>query len=219
MAIANLRSIETFYDGHRFRSRLEARWAVFFRELAIPYEYEPEGYKLSSGFYLPDFWLPRQDCWFEVKPAQPTEEEVALARDLGEITGKRSLIMFGQIPNPERRHYTGLRIDPHAQYPEPCTENTPFSLYEEEYDTNNGPGWMVFPYWDNHYEWCQCLKCGKFGIEYEARSARLPCDCHPDSDKEYSPWSEELEVAYRIALASRFEHGEREVGFRGGVTL
>lgn len=44
------------YNGYRFRSRLEARWAVFFDALGVKYEYEPEGYKLPNGMcYLPDF--------------------------------------------------------------------------------------------------------------------------------------------------------------------
>ena len=57
MNISNLiRPIETIYNGYRFRSRLEARWAVFFDALGIQYEYEPEGFKLSDGtMYLPDF--------------------------------------------------------------------------------------------------------------------------------------------------------------------
>lgn len=46
------------YAGQLFRSRLEARWAIFFDALAISWEYEPEGYKLESGnCYLPDFRL------------------------------------------------------------------------------------------------------------------------------------------------------------------
>jgi len=50
------KAIETEYNGYRFRSRLEARWAVFFDALGIDYEYEPEGYGLESGKkYLPDF--------------------------------------------------------------------------------------------------------------------------------------------------------------------
>lgn len=53
-----MRAIETRYNGYRFRSRLEARWAVFFDALGIQYQYEPEGYELSDGTrYLPDFWL------------------------------------------------------------------------------------------------------------------------------------------------------------------
>lgn len=51
-----MRAIETHYNGFKFRSRLEARWAVFFDTLGVKYEYEPQGYELPSGrFYLPDF--------------------------------------------------------------------------------------------------------------------------------------------------------------------
>ena len=51
-----IKPIETCYNGYRFRSRLEARWAVFFDTLGIEYEYEPQGYCLPSGKpYLPDF--------------------------------------------------------------------------------------------------------------------------------------------------------------------
>lgn len=51
-----IKPIETEYNGYKFRSRLEARWAVFFDAIEIPYEYEPEGYELKSGWYLPDFY-------------------------------------------------------------------------------------------------------------------------------------------------------------------
>lgn len=50
--------IETKYAGVRFRSRLEARWAVFFDELGVSWEYEPESYRSSDGrVYIPDFRL------------------------------------------------------------------------------------------------------------------------------------------------------------------
>lgn len=53
-----IKPIETVYNGYKFRSRLEARWAVFFEELGIKYEYEPEGYVLEDGTkYLPDFLI------------------------------------------------------------------------------------------------------------------------------------------------------------------
>lgn len=52
----NIKPIETYYNGYRFRSRLEARWAVFLDALGVEYEYEPEGFELPSGKrYLPDF--------------------------------------------------------------------------------------------------------------------------------------------------------------------
>ena len=59
---------ETEYKGYRFRSRLEARWAVFFDALDIDYEYEPEGFVLSNKqTYLPDFYLPFYNVYVEVK--------------------------------------------------------------------------------------------------------------------------------------------------------
>ena len=64
----DIKPIETYYNGYRFRSRLEARWAVFFDKAGITYQYEPEGYSLANGnYYLPDFYLPRFDLHVEVK--------------------------------------------------------------------------------------------------------------------------------------------------------
>lgn len=70
-----MKAIETHYAGCRFRSRLEARWAVFFNTLKWDWQFEPEGFQLDSGWYLPDFLVqvgkPAQGCgerWIEVKP-------------------------------------------------------------------------------------------------------------------------------------------------------
>ena len=49
-----IKAIETKYKGYRFRSRREARWAVFFDKLNVVYEYEPEGFDLDGLWYLPD---------------------------------------------------------------------------------------------------------------------------------------------------------------------
>lgn len=61
--------IPTKYKGYTFRSRLEARWAVYFDLIGITWEYEPEGYKLRNGvWYLPDFYLHQLDTFVEIKP-------------------------------------------------------------------------------------------------------------------------------------------------------
>lgn len=63
-----MQAIETHYAGYRFRSRLEARWAVFFDVFGLAYRYEPEGFELEGGGrYLPDFYLPDLRAWAEVK--------------------------------------------------------------------------------------------------------------------------------------------------------
>lgn len=63
-------AIETRAYGCRFRSRLEARWAVFLTEAGFHWEYEPEGVMTSTGGYLCDFRVSRNDVtiWLEVKP-------------------------------------------------------------------------------------------------------------------------------------------------------
>src|SRR6266496_336030 len=63
-----IQAIETRYNGYRFRSRLEARWAIFLDTLNIGYRYEHEGFDIDNTWYLPDFWLPRFDLWIEIKP-------------------------------------------------------------------------------------------------------------------------------------------------------
>lgn len=71
-----IKAIQTAYKGYHFRSRLEARWAVFFDALGLKWEYEPEGFEMPGGVrYLPDFKVYGTDTngdkiiyWFEVKP-------------------------------------------------------------------------------------------------------------------------------------------------------
>ena len=98
-----MKAIETRYKGYRFRSRLEARWAVFFDALELRWEYEREGYQLSDGTrYLPDFfvhWDAKRSArllqfrevgyWVEIKGVEPSEEELrklgALCKETGHI--------------------------------------------------------------------------------------------------------------------------------------
>ena len=89
-----IRAIETRYKGYRFRSRLEARWAVFMDAAGIAWEYEKEGYALPSGNYLPDFWLPEINCFLEIKGKHPTGDEIVLCQELT-MHGRATAIAWG----------------------------------------------------------------------------------------------------------------------------
>lgn len=103
-------AIETEYGGYRFRSRLEARWAVFFDALGIEWKYETQGFEAEGHRYLPDFYLPESDDWVEVKG-----DALALHKDLsrmrvmlgsnsplpGIAAGKSQLVLLGEIPYSE----------------------------------------------------------------------------------------------------------------------
>ena len=70
-----MKAIETQYAGVRFRSRLEARWALFFDACHAPWVYEREAFALPSGNYLPDFWLRRASgsrCCLRAKHTPPS---------------------------------------------------------------------------------------------------------------------------------------------------
>lgn len=110
----NLKPIQTEYKGYLFRSRLEARWAVFFDALGIKWEYEKEGYDLEGEWYLPDFWLPKEQKWVEIKdgaldPAiqrtdggscTETDDAIELA-DLLCVSTQNSVIVFWGPPQLE----------------------------------------------------------------------------------------------------------------------
>jgi hypothetical protein len=96
-----IRAIETRYAGHRFRSRLEARWAIFFDTLEMLWEYEPQGYVLNGTPYLPDFKLHLPDgrtVFAEVKDAEVSEhhgEHVDLCRVLARESSSPVLLLAG----------------------------------------------------------------------------------------------------------------------------
>ena len=97
-----IKAIETKYKGYRFRSRLEARWAVFFDALELKWEYEPEGFDLGDGvYYLPDFYLPEMKVWIEIKGGFATDEEIYKCRKLFSLlTGKSEttdLLVTGDV--------------------------------------------------------------------------------------------------------------------------
>lgn len=103
-----IKARETEYNGHRFRSRLEARWAVFFDALGVEYEYEPEGFVLPSGrTYLPDFAIECHgvrgrfdanthfDLYIEVKGVM-SESDASKVREFA-MNGN-SILVVGNIP-------------------------------------------------------------------------------------------------------------------------
>ena len=50
-----IRAIETKWHGCRFRSKLEAKWAVVFEAMGLEWEYEPVGFTIDGLWYAPDF--------------------------------------------------------------------------------------------------------------------------------------------------------------------
>ena len=55
------------YNGHVFRSTYEVRMATQLDRFGIAWQYEPTRFDLGSCSYYPDFYLPDEDAYIEVK--------------------------------------------------------------------------------------------------------------------------------------------------------
>lgn len=97
-----IQAINTKFDGYLFRSRLEARWAVFFNDLSFKYEYEKEGFQLEDGtWYLPDFFLTELYTWVEVKPDKIIDEDRRRALLLSKGIGDGFfVVLVNGLPGP-----------------------------------------------------------------------------------------------------------------------
>lgn len=194
-----MRPIETVFKGYRFKSRLKARWAVFYDALGIPFQYEPETFELPGELrYTPDFWLPDHDCWVTMKNADPTRRDEMKARLLSEGTNKNVFIFVGEPWIPEAGDESGILFAPGTEY---IVNDEPLPVAE------TGPT-------DASYWWCECRHCGALGLEFNGRSARLPCrgetcpEADGNGDKDYNYDSPRLVQAYTKARQARFKRQE-----------
>jgi hypothetical protein len=172
---------ETKFHGIIYKSRLEARWAVFFESLGIPYQYEPEGFEWGITKYLPDFYLPQQDYFIEVKGSYPDEEALEKGIMLSEATQKDVFLFHGEIPNPSAAE--GILESPALL----CNERLRSDLIGRN-DLFGPPGRYddVYHYGrlggPENYYWTGCPKgCSLgFGITNSGRADLLPCKCFDD---------------------------------------
>jgi hypothetical protein len=105
----SIAAIPTSYAGCRFRSRLEARWAVFFDAMGIEWRYEPEGFRIGRRNYLPDFLLPGTGTWIEVKGSRSNLHKHLMLDAAHELPGSAPgsaprLVICGPIPDVPRNH-------------------------------------------------------------------------------------------------------------------
>lgn len=97
---STIAAIETEYAGYRFRSRLEARWAVCFNEMGLDWEYEPQGFELPDGTrYLPDFHLTVAGIYAEVKGVL---DEAGAQKILEFANAGNQILLLEDIPDPDK---------------------------------------------------------------------------------------------------------------------
>lgn len=151
-----MKSIDTFYNGNYYRSRLEARWAYFFDRLGVKYLYEPEGFKHGNERYLPDFYLPEtylrnnegKGVYIEIKHQNFKEA------NFSKHWFDENLVLFC---GPPLVNIWGV-----------------WGNY----------GFQIYPYWDNAMNFWICKDCKTTKIEFSEGSYNRCPECYRSCDKE-----------------------------------
>jgi len=195
---SKIKAIETEYKGYRFRSRLEARWAIFFDALHLQWLYEDQGFQFDkvpvrissdwekiSGRYLPDFYFPKLNYYIEIKGRPATEFEMLFCAALSSTT-KSKVYLFD----------SGMFL-PGAQ--------------GFDYDAPFSKRFIDGEFSDSPLMWMKCDKCGKIDITFDGWvHYSSQCSCYDDNNRKKYGGSDHPNIvaAYKKALSSRFEYGE-----------
>lgn len=221
-----IQSIDTYYRGHLFRSRLEARWAAVFDDLGIRWEYEPQGYRVGENRrpYLPDFYLTDLGWWIEVKGASD-RLDISLLVDAVHPThglGRTdpwyftNILILGPIPECENAfplHYSIRQSAAIGQLRSGCQASCVFTsplfglhhfLPADYVISSNGPEGQ-----DKSRELDTLRRWGALVMSAgRAQSARPEGDLTRALLMPMKRRSHHLEAAYLRGRTARFEHGE-----------
>jgi hypothetical protein len=211
-----IQAIETRYAGHRFRSRLEARWTVFFNALGIKWEYEPQGFLVGHDErpYLPDFYLPRGKLWVEVKGSEDTLDiDLLVAAAVAHSglpldpsgtphpdpsnAGPRLLILG---PVPQHRYVNVQPVHSVLSFHKgDVSQTSAWFDADGSVQHEDGPGGLIGSdapdiRWDTRgTEWGNFTGCGCLIFDDDTRDIAV---------------QRRVGDAYRAARSARFEHGE-----------
>jgi hypothetical protein len=195
----HLRAIETHAYGYRFRSRLEARWAVFFTELGVSWEYEPQGFDVGGEPYLPDFRVVTGDLvyWYEVKP-----RDTRSCEKFEKFTELLGLNDGGTLRDVEARLLSGDPYDvfgEHYACPRCGRSKSPDGLGDDEV------GFLCHP--------CDMVTACGGGNPAEVGFAGIPYTPEKGwivvSTQDFNLLNEKIDKACLVARKARFEHGEQ----------
>jgi hypothetical protein len=204
-----IKAIETKYKDYRFRSRLEARWAVFFDALGVKWEYEKEALDIPAysarpseddsvikytyiapQWYLPDFYLPQHNYYIEIKGV--VDEEALIKPCALAAHSSAKVFVFSSIPSVQ------------------CLDFMSFSEADDQFGRYIGKD--ANP--DFPYVWGYCNECKQYGIGFSGWGHRLMINGQEEShlckDKQErkARFHPSILAAYAAARSARFEHGE-----------
>jgi hypothetical protein len=180
----NIEAIPTSYLGVDYRSRAEARWAIVLTNLGIKFQYEPQVFDTPEGRYLPDFLLPTQGCWIEVKGPHPSLRERTKARAVARASGLPVHIFSCGVPT----------ILPTGVPSYACGTPPTHHSWRYEVDGTERMGFM--------FGVKEC--CGAIAVVYNALVDLIVCDCKRQQHRYDPGYLYALQVAMQRGRMARF---------------
>ena len=167
---------EINWNGYRMRSKIEAKWALFFETISVQYFYEPDTIALKRGDkivnYLPDYFLPNFECYIEIKLDKcPTVDECSKCHMLAVQTGKDVFLFYEELG---KKHTNGY-------------------MYK-------GTTGAFLP----QMRFVQCPRCSAFGITHMGLVAAMKCGCCKNDGDITNSESYALKEAVKQVRSERF---------------
>lgn len=178
------RALPTWHDGVKYRSRLEARWSVFFKAIGTKAVYEPQGFVTDGTAYLPDFLIfaASGPLWAEIKPEWGVDPD-------GEERWRK---FAGQRPHPRLSRSVLMAGQPSIE--------GPFLVIGGDEDADNP---VNGPWEDDTLHWRPCVGGYHFDLAFPGRFksgfARDGCE-----DKFGGLGERQLEDAESAARSEKF---------------
>jgi len=182
------------HNGVRFRSRTEARWSIFFDIAGIPWRYESEAFQFGNEVYIPDFLLPREDAFLEIKGVMPDDDCIGKMARFSEASGKRLYVAIGSPEIGPRVADVQRLLDPGCDGSRDCL----FALTKEDH-----MGWLAPDRRRDDIIWLTRTEAPNFDCHYGWYTLVTKNDA-ADNDK----WpfsSSRFDRAYEAAQKHRFD--------------
>lgn len=191
----------TWYNNYFFRSKLEAKWAVFFDLMKIKWTYEPEPFVCDNGMqYTPDFLLPyaifrdgtvciQEPTGFDGEGAMYKERDHGVYLEIKPVSYNTNYEYEKRISTVTDRPLILLPGDPIDAI---VDAGSP-------YKSNNNV--QLNPYWDDQMVFMFCPKCRTLKFDFSEGSYYYCPKCRHEIPHKNS----EIDHAAEVSRNFRFQ--------------
>lgn len=163
---------KTLYNNTLFRSKLEAKWAVFFDLSGIKYQYEPEAFLCEDkSQYTPDFFLPEA----ALRNGYDYNDNDKLTKIDPGVYLEIKPLSYNWDELYEKRIFSAINPNPLILF-----VGDPIDGAINSFDSCENHNHQLSPWWDNCMTLMKCCKCHKVKFEFNEGNYYICNECGTD---------------------------------------